>query len=471
VILFSACPALATVISQVPGNFVLDGQIGEWNGIPPAEQIRYSGSTTESDSFWLGRSRWGLVVAGLIRNHRWSFATDISELATSGRLEIWLSVAEAFDLPEIKYDEEACAAAPKPEEKNSCLQWMQEQADFREKLQRQATRVWRLAPNAAEEAYAVPAYDGFTDGQRKALRFERPAGLPVSQFRTSADGSATFEVLIPWEVFPPADRLNIERVRLAVNIKSNFEGSPPNAAAVRENLPLYAISPAITTRITTCGQPLLGKNLHGEDEAAFYFLNRSLVIDRAFFFGNPEEAYGHPLPEKDEVSPIASYQTFSTQALGNNEFLCAPFMSYRKGQVTKNFPFRLEPPGDQWSRNGLTTFPVKRLPDGTLLIRYGPDIASGPLWHKAFVVYSMRIYVLTPSLLAYEALSLGAWSDAVPGYELEWTDDWRTVTEFRQNQAGVWTSERFCLAGHTYRSCGKDMASPPPRKRVLTSGQ
>ena len=62
-VLFSA-PVLAAVITPVPGNFVLDGEIGEWNGIPPTQQIGYSGDTTESDSIWLGRNRKGLVVVG-----------------------------------------------------------------------------------------------------------------------------------------------------------------------------------------------------------------------------------------------------------------------------------------------------------------------------------------------------------------------------------------------------------------------
>lgn len=211
--------------------------------------------------------------------------------------------------------------------------------------------------------------------------------------------------------------------------------------------------------------------MKGEDEPALYFLSQSLEIDRAFFFENPEIPYDFPLPQRGDVSPGASYQEFFTQEFEKGEFLCGPFMSYRKGQIVRSFPFRLEPPGDQVSMSSWTSFPVKRLSDGTRLIRYGPDSSSGPLWRKAFLVYSMRIYVLTPSLLAYEALKLGAWSDAVPGYEIELSDDWRTVTEFRGDGSDKWTAERFCLSGHTYRSCGKNLESPPPRKRVLTSDQ
>lgn len=467
-VLFIA-PVLAKVITPVPGNFVLDGKIEEWMGIPPTQELRYEGHSTEYNSFWLGQSRKGMVVAGLIRNNPWRFATSTSELSQQGRLEIWISEVDSFDLPEIKNIDDRCAREEKPEDKNNCMQWVQAQTAFRERLQRQAARMWRIAPNAAEEAYALPAYDEFTEPQLKALGFPRPAGLPLREFRTSSDGAVTFEILIPWNLFPPADRLNIERIRLAVNVKTHFYGSPPAGEPLPDDLPAYAVSPPITTRITTCGQPLLGRNMHGEDEPALYFLSPSFEIDKAFFFETPKAQNDFALPGKNDVSPIALGQLFFTQELDTGEFLCGPFMGYRRGQIVRNFPFRLEPPQDQFSEKPLTSFPVMRLADGTRLIRYGPETASGPLWRKAFVTYGMRIYVLTPSLVAYEALSLGAWSDFVPGYEIEVSGDWRAVTEFRMDPSGNWTSETHCLAGHTYRSCGKNPKSEPPRRRILTS--
>ena len=42
----------------------------------------------------------------------------------------------------------------------------------------------------------------------------------------------------------------------------------------------------------------------------------------------------------------------------------------------------------------------------------------------------MKIYALTPSLQAYEALSMGAMLDLPIGYEIDISDDWRTVKEF-----------------------------------------
>jgi hypothetical protein len=374
-VLFTA-PALAAVITPVPGNFVLDGDIGEWKGIPPTLR-----ASAEHDALWYGTSRNGLVLAGLVRDSRWKFARNTAELVNDRRLEIWLTAVEPFELPTIKYDDEACTneARGVEEVEKACLQWVQKQTEFRELLQRQFTRMWRVAPAAVDEAYALPAYDLLTEPQRVALRFSRPAGLPLSKFHTNADGSLTFEILIPWEIFPPANRLSLDGLRLAVNNKSYLMGAPPAGEDVRDSLPVHQLSPPITTHITTCGQPLLGRNLHGDDEPAFYFLSHSLGIDKVFFFENPEGPYDPPLPEKSDISPRASYQIFFTQELAKGEFLCGPFMSYRMGQIVRKFPFRLAPEQDQVSWAPLGRLPVRRLSDGTRLIRYGPEQSSGPL--------------------------------------------------------------------------------------------
>jgi hypothetical protein len=328
--------------------------------------------------------------------------------------------------------------------------------------------MWRLNPEGAEEAYALPAFDHLTEAQRKALRFPRPAGLPDAKFKTLTDGDVSFEMLIAWELFPPSDRLSVDRLGLAVNI---LEGRVPVGEGVRGDIQPVAVSPSITTRITTCGQPLVGRELNGEDAPAFYFLAHSLEIKRAFIFVNPQDPYGSSLPKPGEVSPMARYQDFFAQELDKGEFLCGPFMSYRKGWVKKQFPFRLEPAPDQVSLVKLGPFPVRRLPDGSRLIQYGPDQSWGPLWRRDYRVYSLRLYVLTPSLDAYEVLKLGGGSDGVQGYDIEVTDDGRTVKEYRGNVEGKWTSQSFCLGSRTYRSCGTDPKSPPPRKRVLTPDQ
>jgi hypothetical protein len=70
---------------------------------------------------------------------------------------------------------------------------------------------------------------------------------------------------------------------------------------------------------------------------------------------------------------------------------------------------------------------------------------------------------LTPALEVREVLNIGAClgncSD-VDDYEVELSDDWRTVKAFTE-KLGEWKSETFCLTGDTYQSCGTNSNSPP----------
>jgi hypothetical protein len=464
----------AGVISPAPGNFALDGAIDEWKGIPPHRTLKFGGDRRGSETIWIAQKRDGLVVAGQILGPGPEFAKTAAELLTKLRVEIWLSVVEPFDLPELPYDTTRCERPDLvPEQKKICLGWLQDQPLYRERLQRQFARMWRIAPAAAQESYALPAYDALSDIQRyKALPFfPRPAQVPISRFRTASAQEMSFEIAIPFSLFPPADHLNLESLQIAVNISSEFTGDLPGGEQIRESLPSVTLSPSIRSRITPCDQPLLGRAINGGDVEAFFFPTDTLLIDKVFFLNNPQKGDAwNPIPEPTEISPTGFQDTFTTQELGKGEYLCGPFMSYRRGDVVRHFPFQLRPPQDEVSHSVVSPFPVKKLADGTRLIRYGPDQSWSPLWRRSYIVYSMRIYAITPALEAEEVLHLGVWSDALAGYGIEISDDWRTVTEFRQKD-GPWTSESFCLSGHTYRSCARNSNSRPPKEPLQDSNQ
>jgi hypothetical protein len=468
-LLFLLAPAGgATVISSTPGGFAFDGSVDEWRHISP---IRTTGRprSAEEEAAWAGVSRTGLVIAGRFP------ASALRERPAVGRgpmslprVDIWLAITQPFELPEVKFSDEACGAPAREVERADCLHWRDEQLKFRERLQKQFVRMWRIGTSGGEEAYARPAFDELSEGQRAALHLPRPEGVPQGKFRGLADGGMEFEALVRWELFPPADRLHIDQLRLAVTLEPINGRDDEPTDPFRADLPAFSVWPPVTTRITPCGQPLLGRNLHGEDEAAFYSLNSRLQTDEAFFFENDEDPYESPLPKPGDVSPRSRAVKFFAEAVGPGEYLCGPFLSFRKGSIAKGFPFRLEPPQDQISTLPERPLNVRLLPDGSRLIQYGPDIAHGPLWHRDYRVYSLAMYLMSPSLEVYEALSLGAWSDGVAGYEIEVSNDGRTVKEFRQSESGTWSSETFCLTGHAYRSCAKDPKSKPPLKRILT---
>lgn len=456
----SRAPVGAQGITSVPANFVLDGSVGEWEGVPPGHKT-YEGGITGSVDLWTGVTGQGLVIAGRIGIHPWKFELKRESIESGGPLDIRLSVVDPFELPKLEFDEDSCRimADGKADRQSACLQWVKDQLAYRELLQRQFVRFWRVAPDGAEEGYALPAYDRLSEQQRKALGFPRPAGLPVRLFRTASDGSPTFELLIPWEMFPPANRLSLDRIKLELDLEPDGGvGDIPSAAALGR-FGGISVTPPISTRITTCSQPL--------PAFAFYFLSRSREIDTTFRFDdhlNSGEWVWVPFPPPvEDLSPIIRYEKSFTQSVGPGEFLCGPYLSYRRGAISKNFPMWIAAPVSE-----LQPLPVLRSADGIRLIRSGP---SSSLWggrHGSYQTFRTTILALTPSLQAYQALNLDTTISGPTGYEVEISDDWRTVKEFKQSLEGKWSSETFCLQGHVYRSCAQDPDSQPPKKRVLT---
>lgn len=361
-------------------------------------------------------------------------------------------------LPGLSWDEELCERPEQPAGKMACLAWVKEQSVYRERIRSLFRRDWHINLEAvSSETEAGFAWDALTEFQRKSILLPRPSGLPLSKYRTHPD-SVEFEILIPWQILPPASSLTIDRIRLAVRASGlatygNSSGEPP---------PQMSVSPPIVSHITPCEQPLTGQFIGTDSMPAFYFLNASHDIREVFFFENPRRDPWALVPSEKDISPVVSELGFFTQTLGPGEFFCSPYMTYRKGSDIRPLG------GDLWPwEGGSAKLPVKRLASGTLLIRIGPIAYFGPLWTKAFFEYPTKIIAVTPKLDIHEALTLWSRSDMVDGYEVEVSEDWRTVTEFKKN-LDHWSSQAYCLTGDTYESCGKNPNSPPPKKRVLT---
>ena len=406
--------------------------------------------------------------------HLTAFAANESELPEKGRLEVWISAADHLELPPATFEENDCLAMTSAVDKKACLNWLNTQVVFRTRIKELFTRMWRIAPNASVETYALPVFDALTDFQREALGFPRPASVPLRKFQVAPDGLTRFEILIPWELFPPFGKVNLGQLQFRVDLigGSNTISSVMNLSYTgrgeRPTLPLpaVAVSPPINTRITPCDQPPVARTVQGEDKAAFFFLTNNLSVDKVFIFDD-YMCPGYAPDFKTHASPVTWWKTFFFQELDRGEFLCGPFMSYRKENIVRHFPLRLEPSMDMVSVKPITKFPVKRLANGTRLILYSPDAGHGPLWKKNMVFYETKIIALTPSLEAVEALNLGpASSYDLTGYEVEISDDWKNVTEFRSKEFEKWTSETFCLVGSKYKSCGTNADSHPPKKLV-----
>jgi hypothetical protein len=464
-------PAQGLVIGPAPSDFALDGSVEEWRGRPPAARtVKQDGS--DSVLLWVGQTSQGFVVAGRLNDPRFPFAATTAAHQSGSRLEIWLSLAEDFEFPPMIYGEENGAAA-EAAAKASCLAWRKKESDLRDNGKKLFTRMWRVVPSAAEEAYALPAYDSMAGVEQEALGFPRPDGLPERRFRTAADGAVTFEVLIPWNLFPPANRLNIERAQFRADF--DWEGftspstGPTNAYAGYEVLPVVEVAPPVVVRIGQCAQPLQAFDTRGEEVPAFYFLNPDgRSAGRVFIFDNYQEPYRPQFPQADYKGLLTLNVPGFAQTLGNDEFLCGPYLSYRKGNGVKQFPIWTGPDPGTFLIGQMGPLLVKAMPDGTRLLRLGPVQSFYSLSHKASAIWTMKIFSLSPSLDAQEALSVGAWMYDISGFAIEISDDWRRVTVFREK--GNWESETFCLSGTVYKNCGENLNAPAPR-RVLEGNQ
>ncbi len=444
---------------MVPPGYVLDGSVREWEKTPP---ITNMGVEARDVVAWAGRSPDGLVVAG---RTPLGPTPDFPSDPPADSVTISLALVRPFSLPEIEFSDELCRGMQEARDRAACHQWRQEQIRYRGLLRKQFARVWKLVPGAGAEEHALPAFDELDATQRGVLRLPRPAGVPESRFQKSASGIMEFEVLIRWELLPPADQLTPDQLRLGVETGAyqNFEQDKEDP--LRTDLESFTLWPRVTTQVTACGQPLFARDAHGRDTPLFYFLRRSHQIDRAFFFENFEYSR---FPRPGSVSPYTREVEFFSQPLGPGEYLCGPFLSYRKGAVVKAYPYRLEPPGDMVSVTGKPPrrLPVHRQADGTRLIRYGPDVTISARATRSITVNLLVMYALTPSGELHEALTVGAWSDGVQGYGLDVSKDGRTVKEYRQDFEGKWSARTYCLAVVEYKECGKEAPSAPPPMHV-----
>jgi hypothetical protein len=475
--LASLCVAQPQIIEKAPRDFKLDGDVSEWKGNTPFSPGK---AYWESIPIRVAQTNAGIVVAGFSQFYDAGLATNFAELPTKGRVEVWLSEADPIEMPGIAWVEQErmgpdmCDLAYGDEQrKRTCLKWLGDQAPYREKLRALFTRMWRMAPDVTEEAYASPIFDSMNEAQKAALKPLKPAGLPTSKFIFDEwRRKFSFEILIPWDAFPPATRLQIERIKLAVAIieRDRVIASTqrePNEPIANANLRSFFLSPAVVTHFTPCEFPLVDET----GEPGFYFMTDSKAVKTAFTLKNrPLSTSLIQLPEPDDVSPRVALIAHFVQRLSPTESLCSDPLSYRKGNSIKRLPFNLGPGPHFWSFDPLpTSWPVIRLANGTRLIKEGPEwlyyrqtsvMCSACPWAK------LALYAIMPSGEIKMALTLGDRVGGAPeidDYDIQVSSDWRTVKEFAARE-GVWTSKIYCLSGDIYRPCGTGNQAPPAKR-------
>jgi hypothetical protein len=455
----------AQIIGNAPRNFVLDGSIQEWDQHAPSfvrpGDPRYQ--------YWISRVEQGLVIAGT--GSFYDLPRDRTELSTKGRLEVWFSVTPDVEMPPISWSgddatEETCKDREGPAERD-CQKWFEDQSIYRERIKAQFFRMWRIAPSATEEVYASTNYASLIKDRNRLPRL-KPSGQLTARFLPHEGSRFTYEILVPWEAFPLADRLVMERVHLEVELVDGHSRRGGRDPLARPMLRSFAVVPPIQAHFTPCGHPLVGAS----GERAFGSLGPKLEVRNAFVFHNFLLCCGAiqgPLP--GQLSPALVDVEPLLQALGPGEFVCGSPISYRKGAILRHsqvelgfgtdFHFLTDKP-----RPGL--LPVRRLPDGTRLLRYGPFLWLQEQTYTRCVscpFVQFKIVAISPNGAISQALDLGTRIDTTE-YDIEISANWRTVTEF-ENSGEKWVAKKFCLTGRHYEPCGVNEDSPPPKNGLV----
>lgn len=348
----------------------------------------------------------------------------------------------------------------------------------RNKLEQLFTKVWRITEEKVEEVGAGETLASMTDEQRDEARMLVDPALPVAAF-SAATGELKFsyEVMIPWEAFPPGDRLYLERIRFSltgliggkVEVSSEYYGDEGNLPTGQRTLGLQQV---VGAQFTPCRYAMVERM----GEPVFAFWDQQRQVRKAFRFYNRVACCGYRTnPPEGALSPRVAPVVRTAQTLGPGETLCGPPMAYRKGNVIKRFDFDLGPGVDFYPLGAAPgKVAVHRLPDGVRLLRDGPDsslrIQSNTAGSSA-PWGGMAIYALLPNGEIEQALEFRerTGDDVLGDYDFEVSADWTKVTEFKQSLTGKWSATYYCLEWHAYRRCGEDKVVVKKGRGLLRS--
>jgi hypothetical protein len=349
-------------------------------------------------------------------------------------------------------------------------------------------RQWLLTDYYSVESYATPAFESITRdfaSDQPAYSEEVPSMLkPLGKIQTwvsrrwanNGRPGYTFQIEIPYVLFPPLPTLELSDLRLMVDV---FSPAPPGKKmgpySTSSPLRVYGkpetfnwirLDPARTFQMTPCDIGLTGADKHHEDHAGWFIPHASESTgwqSDAFALVNEPGGYDDG---PDSLSPVVRRIHNFWHAIDTGEWVCGPQLAYRKGETTKQL-------GETVGEEG---FDAKRMSDGTLLIKSGPRSYGINSMGQcgACPRVDMRIFAVNKDLKLSEALDLSGIIDTDGRSEdFALSDDWSRVVQFEEapendkGEAGPWSSTTWCLKGKEYEKCEQKQNVHPPDPPLL----
>jgi hypothetical protein len=308
-----------------------------------------------------------LVITGKVEGPQPVFAKNPEDMPNGDHVEIWIALAENIPLLPIgahsSMDGTTELHSPRDcQEDDACKTWFADQVKHSRLLPRLFVRQWQLAPGVAVETYAKPAFEGMREEARESYQYLSPRGLPETRFTAKPPEGYSFEALIPWEALPLSDRLNLDRLRLLVDVFSpggqGKYGVFSTTSRIRQygkvsTMNAIALIPPRRWRLTPCEYPLEGKNFWGRIGSqstephdkpkklpAYFLPTAKEEITTSFTFDN--DWIGR-FWSPQGISPAIVNTEFFNQKLAAELTICGPELAVRHGNhVSFGKGFRIE---------------------------------------------------------------------------------------------------------------------------------
>jgi|GEM_PF-1896196 len=486
----------------------LQGSIAAFKGMPPDIALIRQGAGARNGHLWIRNVGHALVIAGEVDGDPPDFPKNQNWILSKDHIEVWLAAGTDVPMPVLAWDDQynrnAPSKGPDPcadfgeqapgapasleARQKKCRDWVATQERYRPVFKRLFMRQWLLTDYYSVESYATPAFESITRdfaSDQPAYSEEVPSMLKpqgkiqmlVSR-RWANDGRPgyTFQIEIPYVLFPPLPTLELSDLRLMVDV---FSPAPPGKKmgpySTSSPLRVYGkpetfnwirLDPARTFQMTPCDIGLTGADKHHEDHAGWFIPHASESTgwqSDAFALVNESGGYDDG---PDSLSPVVRWIHNFWHAIDTGEWVCGPQLAYRKGETTKQL-------GETVGEEG---FDAKRMSDGTLLIKSGPRSYGINSMGQcgACPRVDMRIFAVNKDLKLSKALDLSGIIDTDGRSEdFALSDDWSRVVQFEEapendkGKAGAWSSTTWCLKGKEYEKCEQKQNVHPPDPPLL----
>lgn len=448
----------------------------------------------------VGRNDDGLVIRGVLHGAPPQWSKVGQSLDWNDHVEIWLADGAPTRLPVIGWGNQfeylsMSSAADIPAYANQPrdlaekmtrerLAWYQRQLPYRDLVKRLFQRRWRLAPGHSEEFYASDASAKLAPGDRKDLAPLMLRGAPEMTADPRSDGS-TFEILIPWEAFPPVQSLLLQDLRLMVVVVDTREGNQANRrhrlrdAEHRSEdvlLPLrlssareYTLTPfrfAMTDAMLAADIPYTPS----DDAVRYIRPSHDTILDTVVVLDNTSQGYQFE-PGTDSRSPIAQEARFWIKPIAGHGLLAGPRLSWmRDNLITRSDEIVGDP----------HLLDLRAEANGDLLLRHGPFV-----WWSRFgsgqcgACPRIGVDLFLLRTREHAITNLVSYYDVIDGDgDITLSPDWRTISGFRtmfdpERKDDAWYRIDHIRAvdGMRYDELKPRPVSGPPQPRTLVPGR